>query len=373
MSQIPSDPGTDSSRRRSLTYDELIALFVAFLTLGSILFWGFTRSGINLFGNAGLFSVDGAAPLVDDLDSVRPLDLSDDLDISTDTDGADNSIGFGTAEAVGAGGVIGDLGRSGKEATEQIAPPSSRLDTTGQPDGSDVPATSTTVPVTPIPPKQAAQPAETPPVAAAPQSPLEASREAVQFQDVPDDYWAKPYIDALSERLVIDGISDDTFAPEEPVTRAQLASAIAQAFPLDNQAAAISFSDIETDYWATEAIDKAVQGGFMNGFPDKSFQPTQPVPRAQVLTALVTGLNASAPADEQAIISRYSDADQIPNWAIGKMAAATQSNIVVNYPNLDSLKPNQAATRAEVAAMIYQTLAAQGRIDDIDGDYVVKP
>jgi hypothetical protein len=122
-----------------------------------------------------------------------------------------------------------------------------------------------------------------------------------------------------------------------------------------------------------DADDKAVKRGFMNGFPDETFQPTLPVPRAQVLTALVTGLNAATPEDAQAIVERYGDAAEIPAWAIGKMAAATQSKIVVNYPNLDSLNPNQPATRAEVAAMIYQTLAAQGRIDEIPGEYVVQP
>ena len=106
---------------------------------------------------------------------------------------------------------------------------------------------------------------------------------------------------------------------------------------------------------------------------NERFQPNLPVPRAQVLTALVTGLNADTPADVQTILERYDDAAEIPEWATGKMAAATQSNIVVNYPNLAALNPNQPTTRAEVAAMIYQTLAAQGRIEAIDGVYVVEP
>ena len=111
----------------------------------------------------------------------------------------------------------------------------------------------------------------------------------------------------------------------------------------------------------------------MKGFPDDSFQPALQVPRAQVLTALVTGLNTAVPNDVAAILERYGDAAQIPDWATGKMAAATQSNIVINYPELNLLNPTQPATRAEVAAMIYQTLAAQGRVEPIDGAYVVEP
>ena len=377
MSQVPSDPGTNDNRRHSVTYDELIAVFVAFLTLGSVLFWGLTRSGVNLFGNAGgLFNFDSTTPLVEGLDSgPRQSILDEDPSaVAEDTDAAETRIGFGAAEAIGAAGagnVFDDISQSAEQASEIITPPSPTV--TSQ--------TTTTTPPTaavatePILPQQEAQPANSEAISAAPnaQPPLEASREALEFQDVPDGYWAKPYIDALSERLVIDGLSEGTFAPDEPVTRAQLASIIAQAFPLSEQEAAIAFSDIEAGYWATEAIDQAVKGGFMTGFPDESFQPNLPVPRAQVLTALVTGLDSAVPNNAEAIVARYGDAAQIPNWAVGKMAAATQSNIVVNYPNLDSLNPNQPATRAEVAAIVYQALAVQERVDTIDGEYVVVP
>ena len=376
MSQLPSDPGTNDGRRRPVTYDELLAMFVAFLTLGSVLFWGLTRSGVNLFGDAGgLFNVDGATSLAERLDDSARVGLSDD-DVDTGSSDAEDEntrIGFGAA---GVNRIFEGSGEA-TEPTIEAAPQTTPI--TSQP--------TTAVPATPAPPQQTAQPAAPETITTTPdnaadnetaapveqETPLEASREAVEFQDVPDDYWAKPYIDALSERLVIDGLTDGTFAPDAPVTRAQLASAIARAFPLNEEGAAIAFSDIEAGYWATGDIDKAVRGGFMTGFPDESFQPDLPVPRAQVLTALVTGLDSAVPDSPETVVARYGDAGQIPGWAIGKMAAATQSNIVVNHPNVDLLNPNESATRAEVAAMIYQTLAAQGRVDTIEGEYAVDP
>lgn len=374
MSQIPSDPGTNHGGNRSVNYDELIAVFVAFLTLGSVLFWGLTRSGVNLFGSSSLFGANGT-PLVSDLDEGGPLALADDAD--ADGAGDLDIVGFGDVDAIGAAGA-GSLFGAAAPSTDRAT---DKNGDTGSPTRPIQSQPTTTPGVTPIPPPQDAQPADPGADAATDggndvptaSTVLEASREAVQFADVPDDYWAKPYIDSLSERLVIDGISDDSFAPEQPVTRAQLASAIAQAFPLSEEEAAIAFSDIEPDYWALGAIDKAVKGGFMNGFPDETFQPTLEVPRVQVLAALVTGLKSALPDDAEAILGRYGDADQIPSWAAGQIAAATQSNIVVNYPNLDTLNPDQPATRAEVAAMIYQALAAQGRVETVDGEYVVKP
>ena len=376
MSQLPSDRGTSDNRRRPVTYDELIAMFVAFLTLGSVMFWGLTRSGVNLFGTTGeLFNVNGATPSVEGLDNGARPDILDERPDAIAEEAEDTRIGFGTGDIIGAADAdraFEDISQAAEQAAAEIASPRNLVTSQA---ATTPPATASVETPAPVPPQQAAQPADPEVITATPtnQPPLEVSREAVEFQDVPDDYWAKPYIDALSERLVVDGLADGTFAPDEPVTRAQLASAIARAFPLSDEEAAIAFSDIEAGYWATDDIDEAVKGGFMTGFPDDRFQPNLDVPRAQVLTALVTGLDSIIPENPETVVARYGDAAQIPGWAIGKMAAATESNIVVNYPNLESLNPNQPATRAEVAAMINQTLAAQGRVDAINGEYAVEP
>ncbi len=45
---------------------------------------------------------------------------------------------------------------------------------------------------------------------------------------------------------------------------------------------------------------------------------------------------------------------------------------MVNYPNPKALNPNKEATRAEVAAMVYQALVRTGRLDAIQSEYIVK-
>ena len=104
------------------------------------------------------------------------------------------------------------------------------------------------------------------------------------------------------------------------------------------------------DYWAKESIGEVVRGGFMTGFPNDTFAPNDPVTRAQALTTLVTGLGIEPPTNIQASLDRYADANTIPNWANEKMAAATVGGLVVNYPELPQLNPTQPTTRAELAA-----------------------
>ncbi|MEM9769950.1 MAG: S-layer homology domain-containing protein, partial [Cyanobacteria bacterium P01_D01_bin.71] len=55
-------------------------------------------------------------------------------------------------------------------------------------------------------------------------------RSPLSFTDVADAYWAKPYIDALTARDVLNGLPDGTFAPDRPLSRAELATQVAKAF-----------------------------------------------------------------------------------------------------------------------------------------------
>ncbi len=83
-------------------------------------------------------------------------------------------------------------------------------------------------------------------------------------------------------------------------------------------------------------------------------------------------MNLNVPASQTRIISFYRDAKEIPNYATDKIAAATANSLVVNYPNPKALNPNKEATRAEVAAMVYQALVRTGRLDAIQSEYIVK-
>lgn len=58
----------------------------------------------------------------------------------------------------------------------------------------------------------------------------------------------------------------------------------------------------------------------------------------------------------------YTDAEQIPEYAVEDVAKATQENIVVNYPNVRVLNPNQPLNRATAAAWVHQALVREGRI-----------
>ncbi|NJN74499.1 MAG: S-layer homology domain-containing protein [Limnothrix sp. RL_2_0] len=192
-----------------------------------------------------------------------------------------------------------------------------------------------------------------------------------QFPDVASNYWAAGFINELVSREIIAGFPDGSFKPDAPVTRAQFAAMVQKALSKTKGRDAISFVDVSANYWAYTAITNSYQMGFLSGYPGQVFRPEQNIPREQVLVSLANGLNYSAMNNASTVLSYYSDASSISDFARPAIAAATERKMVVNYANLKQLNPKRNATRAEVAALIYQALFSQGQVAAINSQYIV--
>ncbi|MDH6077207.1 S-layer homology domain-containing protein [Chrysosporum ovalisporum FSS-45] len=193
----------------------------------------------------------------------------------------------------------------------------------------------------------------------------------IRFSDVSSNYWAAQFIQQLSQRGIVAGFPDGSFRPEEPVTRAQFAAMINNAFSKAPQRQAINFADVPSNFWASNAIRQAYTIGFLSGYPGNRFEPNQNIPRQQVLVALANGLNYSPRANTQTTLQYFSDSFNIADWARSPIAAATEQQIVVNYPNVKFLNPTATATRAQVAAFIYQALVSSNQASAVSSPYVV--
>ena len=193
----------------------------------------------------------------------------------------------------------------------------------------------------------------------------------VAFNDVPSSYWAQTFIQELATRNIIKGFPDGSFRPNDPVTRAQFAAILSQSINKSPIRNSIDFVDLPSTYWATPAIQKAYTIGFMSGYPGSLFKPNENIQRVQILVALANGLSFAPTKPVEATLQTYSDATVIPSYARSSVAAATENNLVVNYPNIKFLNPTQPATRAEVAAFVYQALVRSGQIQAINSPYIV--
>jgi hypothetical protein len=191
------------------------------------------------------------------------------------------------------------------------------------------------------------------------------------FSDVNNNYWAKDFIAELSDRGIIKGFPDGSFRPDALVTRAEFAAMI-RSLKKAKTREAVAFVDVPANFWARGAIEEAYQMQWMAGYPGNVFRPQQQIPRVQVAVALNNGLGYEPTCNFEDVLSYYSDAGEIPNYALKSVAAATEKQLVVSYPTPKSLKPNKSATRAEVAAFIYQALVSTNQAKAINSPYIAR-
>ncbi len=337
MVNLPPDPpdrppigGAGGSNPRIRDMDELLAVVLAFLGIGSILWWGLSRGPMSVADSIPLDRRAGAdntrvAPAPQDRVTVfeprtfEPGDRRPDRPI-------DDPTGF-----------------------SNLAPIPQRP--------------STTAPAVPAP------------AAPAPRSPTagpDSATQPVNIDDVPTTHWAYPFIKPMFDGGYLPDLPESGFRPNQSLTRAEFAALLSQAFGgAPREGTSRTFNDVPSNYWAATAIDNAVAQGFMNGYAEGDFRPDRAVPRYEVLVALATGLGLTPTASPDQTLQAFVDANPMPDWAKPKVAAAVENDLVVNYPARDQLKPAQAATRAEIVAMLHQALVQLGELPAVESQYAV--
>ena len=106
------------------------------------------------------------------------------------------------------------------------------------------------------------------------------------FSDVSANAWYAPYVAAAAGAGIVRGTSATTFGPGQAMTREQLAVVVARAMKLA-RTATLHFTDsTRIAAWALRGVEQAVAGGYLDGFPNGSFQPESPATRAQAAKVL---------------------------------------------------------------------------------------
>ena len=175
------------------------------------------------------------------------------------------------------------------------------------------------------------------------------------FLDVDPDAWYRDAVQFAYDNGLMTGTSDTEFAPDVTTTRAMIVSILAR---LEGVTAAddAGFTDVDDEWFAT-AVNWAASVGVVNGFEDNTFRPNDAITREQLAAILCNyaawkGEDVSARAE----LSRYSDAAAISSWATDVMRWAVAENLISGVTT-DELQPQGAATRAQVAAILERFLA----------------
>ncbi|WP_449602763.1 S-layer homology domain-containing protein [Paenibacillus sp. Marseille-Q9583] len=179
----------------------------------------------------------------------------------------------------------------------------------------------------------------------------------VNFTDIASvQAWAGRQIQVVAAKGAIEGVGEGKFAPKSNVTRAEFAKMLIRALNLENNSAIQSFSDVSSTAWYAPYVAVAAEKGIITGRSAAKFDPNATITRAEMATMIsraVKSINPAATTNVTAI-SQFSDAAKISASLRDGVAFAADHNLVIG--NAGKFNPNDTATRAEAAVIIYRTI-----------------
>ena len=190
----------------------------------------------------------------------------------------------------------------------------------------------------------------------------ETSSGAGQFKDI-TGHKNRQAIEALAEKGVINGMTEDTFAPDAGLTRAQFCAIVVRALGLSQEKTA-EFSDVLQTDWFCGFVGAASKAGIVNGMGDGKFAPQGAITREQAATMLARaaktlGLSGAA-KDADGALSRYPDAANASAYAKDALGFCAENGILES--DRTELQPREAIRRCEVAQMVWNLLRAAGEV-----------
>ncbi len=176
-----------------------------------------------------------------------------------------------------------------------------------------------------------------------------------KFVDVPG-HWAEEDILEAVYRGLFTGTGENTFSPNTNLTRAQLVTVLYRMAGSPEVAVGSHFADVPADTWYTDAVAWGKEAGIVKGLTEDTFAPNSPVSRQQLATFLyryaeTTGQDVTARAD----LSVYTDAGEIQGYAIDAVSWAVAIGLIQGT-DVATLSPSTAATRAQTATMLVRYL-----------------
>jgi len=180
-----------------------------------------------------------------------------------------------------------------------------------------------------------------------------------------ETHWASREIRILTARHILSGASDARFAPDRPITRAELTKLLLFLVDSDRDvpsgsADGASFRDVDPNAWYAPYVEEAAKLGIVQG-NDGLFRPNDTVTREEM--AVMLGRALDLKAENSPAEADFEDQEQIAAWARPYAAAAKKLKLIQGLPG-NRFGPDGLTTRAQAAVILYRALVNKGLIGD---------
>lgn len=153
------------------------------------------------------------------------------------------------------------------------------------------------------------------------------------FRDVPQGAWYNAAVATMAKLKIITGYPDGTFRPDAPVTRAEFA-AIAARFDEKSARTTASFRDIY-GHWAERYISRSAELGWIRGYTDNTFRPDQNITRAEAMALINRVLNRNPESKDDLLRSMniFNDNLDTAKWYYLDVQEAANSHDFIRKAN----------------------------------------
>lgn len=183
-----------------------------------------------------------------------------------------------------------------------------------------------------------------------------------QMTDI-SGHWAESQVGNWVKKGLISGFPDETFRPNNPITRAEFMALVNRAYGFSEKAA-ISFSDVSESDWFYDDVAKAVAAGYIVGYGDGTAGAGNNISR-QEAAAVIYRLMKLPEYSSKDAIEKFSDYGSISAWSRGAVNSVVAEGYMVGNPN-GTFGPANNITRAETVVTLSRAI---GEIYNAAGTY----
>ncbi|MCC5909962.1 MAG: S-layer homology domain-containing protein [Clostridiaceae bacterium] len=185
----------------------------------------------------------------------------------------------------------------------------------------------------------------------------------VELRDI-HDYWINDHKEILylfQHLGIINGYPDNTFRPQNEISREEFIKILVEALGEEIKTSLLegTFSDVKAEDWSYKYIETAVREEII--IPEDygtTLQPKKPITRLEIAMMVIRALELDAVGKLEDAATVFADDESIPLWSKPYIQLASDEGIIQGYrvDNGFEFRPQNTATRAEAAIMIYRFL-----------------
>jgi len=176
------------------------------------------------------------------------------------------------------------------------------------------------------------------------------------YMDVKEGHWAADSIRVLTARHIVNGVTETDFAPQREITRAEFAALLVRALNLKAGGTPAGFADVADSQWFARDVAAAKEAGLINGTNHGNFAPNQTITREEMAVMLVRAWELiSGNRKHAGNIAPVGDVGQASAWAQASIQYALEQDLLKGRAD-GRFDPKKSTSRAESAQAIYNLL-----------------